>query len=92
MTTSTAIAVTIRTTSSKLNKRTVLVVSEAQQGKQVIPMGRWMFDTQDLMSRKGLEGTLEDRIEQVREMQQGVAEESLRKILTRKAAAKQEAN
>lgn len=90
MTTSTAIAVTIRTTSSKLNKRTVLVVSEAQQGKQVIPMGRWMFDTQDLMSRKGLEGTLEDRIEQVREMQQGVAEESLRKILVRKAAAKQE--
>lgn len=85
----TAIAVTIRTTSSKLNKRTVLVVSEAQQGKQVIPMGRWMFDTAFIMQHKGLTGTLEERIEMTREIQQGVAEESLRKVLAN-VAAKQE--
>lgn len=81
----TQIAITLRTASSMLNKRTVLVVSEALQGDQAIPMGRWMFDTTDLLKRKGLEGNLEERIEQVRMMQQGVAEESLRRVLTSKA-------
>ena len=91
MTTSTApIAVTLRTTSSQLNKRTVLVVSTAMYGKQEIPMGRWIFDVPFLMQHKGLSGTLEERIEQTREMQQGVAEESLRKVLANVAAAKKE--
>lgn len=92
MTTSTApIAVTLRTTSSQLNKRTVLVVSTAMYGKQEIPMGRWIFDVPFLMQHKGLSGTLEERIEQTREMQQGVAEESLRKVLANVAASKKEA-
>ena len=91
MTTSTApIAVTLCTTSSQLNKRTVLVVSTAVYGKQEIPMGRWIFDVPFLMQHKGLSGTLEERIEQTREMQQGVAEESLRKVLANVAAAKKE--
>ena len=85
----TAISCTIRTTSSKLNKRTILVVSEAQAGDRVIPMGRWMFDTADLLKRRGLTGDLDERIEQVREIQQGVAEESLRRVLAN--AAKKEA-
>lgn len=90
MTTSTApIAVTVRTTSSQLNKRTVLVVSTAMYGKQEIPMGRWIFDVTFLMQHKGLSGTLEERIEQTREMQQGVAEESLRKVLANVAATKE---
>lgn len=90
MTTSTApIAVTLRTTSSQLNKRTVLVVSTAMYGKQEIPMGRWIFDVPFLMQHKGLSGTLEERIEQTREMQQGVAEESLRKVLANVAAKKE---
>lgn len=91
MTTSTApIAVTLRTTSSQINKRTVLVVSTAMYGKQGIPMGRWIFDVPFLMQHKGLSGTLEERIEQTREMQQGVAEESLRKVLANVAASKKE--
>lgn len=77
----TIIGTTIRTTSSKINKRTVLVVSEAQVGDRVIPMGRWMFDTADLLERKGLTGDLDERIAQVREIQQDVAEESLRRVL-----------
>lgn len=85
-----AIAVTLRTTSSQLNKRTVLVVSTAMYGKQEIPMGRWIFDVPFLMQHKGLSGTLEERIEQTREMQQGVAEESLRKVLANVADAKKE--
>ena len=89
MTTSPAIAVTLRTTSSQLNKRTVLVVSTAMYGKQEIPMGRWIFDVPFLMQYKGLSGTLEERIEQTREMQQGVAEESLRKVLANVAANKE---
>ena len=90
MTTSTTpIAVTLRTTSSQLNKRTVLVVSTAMYGKQEIPMGRWIFDVPFLMQHKGLSGTLEERIEQTREMQQGVAEESLRKVLANVAAKKE---
>ena len=90
MTTSTApIAVTLRTTSSQLNKRTVLVVSTAMYGKQEIPMGRWIFDVPFLMQHKGLSGTLEERIEQTREIQQGVAEESLRKVLANVAAKKE---
>lgn len=90
MTTSTApIAVTLRTTSSQLNKRTVLVVSTAMYGKQEIPMGRWIFDVPFLMQHNGLSGTLEERIEQTREMQQGVAEESLRKVLANVAAKKE---
>lgn len=90
MTTSTApIAVTLRTTSSQLNKRTVLVVSTAMYGKQEIPMGRWIFDVPFLMQHKGLSGTLEERIEQTREMQQGVAEESLLKVLDNVAAKKE---
>lgn len=90
MTTSTApIAVTLRTTSSQINKRTVLVVSTAMYGKQEIPMGRWIFDVPFLMQHKGLSGTLEERIEQTREMQQGVAEESLRKVLANVAAKKE---
>ena len=90
MTTSTAtIAVTLRTTSSQLNKRTVLVVSTAMYGKKEIPMGRWIFDVPFLMQHKGLSGTLEERIEQTREMQQGVAEESLRKVLANVAAKKE---
>lgn len=90
MTTSTApIAVTLRTTSSQLNKRTVLVVSTAMYGKQEIPMGRWIFDVLFLMQHIGLSGTLEERIEQTREMQQGVAEESLRKVLANVAATKE---
>ena len=84
-----AIAVTLRTTSSQLNKRTVLVVSTAMYGKQEIPMGRWIFDVPFLMQHKGLRGTLEERIEQTREMQQGVAEESLRKVLANVAAKKE---
>ena len=88
-TTTTPIAVTLRTTSSQLNKRTVLVVSTAMYGKQEIPMGRWIFDVPFLMQHKGLSGTLEDRIEQTREMQQGVAEESLRKVLANVAAKKE---
>lgn len=84
-----AIAVTLRTTSSQLNKRTVLVVSTASYGKQEIPMGRWIFDVPFLMQHKGLEGTLEERIEQTRVMQQGVAEESLRKVLANVAAKKE---
>ena len=90
MTTSPAIAVTLRTTSSQLNKRTVLVVSTAMYGKQEIPMGRWIFDVPFLMQHKGLSGTLEERIEQTREMQQVVAEESLRKVLANVAASKKE--
>ena len=90
MTTSTTpIAVTLRTTSSQINKRTVLVVSTAMYGKQEIPMGRWIFDVPFLMQHKGLSGTLEERIEQTREMQQGVAEESLRKVLANVAATKE---
>ena len=90
MTTSTApIAVTLRTTSSQLNKRTVLVVSTAKYGKQEIPMGRWIFDVPFLMQHKGLSGTLVERIEQTREMQQGVAEESLRKVLANVADKKE---
>lgn len=90
MTTSTApIAVTLRTTSSQINKRTVLVVSTAMYGKQEIPMGRWIFDVPFLMQHKDLSGTLEERIEQTREMQQGVAEESLRKVLANVAAKKE---
>ena len=90
MTTSTApISVTLRTTSSQLNKRTVLVVSTAMYGKQEIPMGRWIFDVPFLMQHMGLSGTLEERIEQTREMQQGVAEESLRKVLANVAAKKE---
>lgn len=86
-----AITATIRTTSSKINKRTVLVVSEAQAGDRVIPMGRWMFDTADLLKRKGLTGDLDERIAQVREIQQGVAEESLRRVLANVANKKKEA-
>lgn len=87
----TAIAATIRTTSSKVNKRTVLVVSEAHAGDRVIPMGRWMFDTADLLKRKGLTGDLDERIAQVREIQQDVAEESLRRVLANVANKKKEA-
>lgn len=90
MTTSTTpIAVTLRTTSSQINKRTVLVVSTAMYGKQEIPMGRWIFDVPFLMQHKGLSGTLEERIEQTRWMQQGVAEESLRKVLANVATKKE---
>ncbi|ASD52187.1 hypothetical protein PspYZU08_11 [Pseudomonas phage PspYZU08] len=87
----TALTCTIRTTSSMLNKRTLLVVSEAQAGDRVIPMGRWIFDIQFLMSHKGLSGSLEERIEQTRLMQQGVAEESLRRVLANVANKKKEA-
>lgn len=87
----TALKVTIRTTSSMLNKRTILVVSEADTGEMKIPMGRWMFDTTDVLHRKALTGTIEERIEQVRLLQQGVAEESLRRVLTNVANKKKEA-
>lgn len=87
----TALKVTVRTTSSMLNKRTILVVSEADTGELKIPMGRWMFDTTDILRRKALTGTLEERIEQVRLLQQGVAEESLRRVLANVANKKKEA-
>lgn len=83
----TAIHATIRTTSSFLNKKTVLLVSTAKVGEKEVPMGRWMFDVAFLMSRKDLKGTLEDRIETARNMQQAVAEQALANVLRAAAEA-----